>query len=700
MKPEKLHIIDTVEGLEDLINKIPKDEYIAFDTETTGVSKSSLIIGISLAWTTEEGYYVILRRWCATSGSLLDLDTNARVHPLLTTLVSHKLIMHNAPFDCWMVKTNFGVELMGAVHTDTLALGHLLDENRSNGLKERAIALYGEDAAQEQAEMKASVLANGGMLTKQNYELYKADPYLIAKYGAKDAILTLKLFYNDVPQLYEEGLDEFFYELETMPLLRGPTYELNTTGLKVDLDKLASLQRQLEVDCLEAKSLIYKDIHAYVKDKYPGTSRSNTFNINAPQQLAWLVFHILGADFYALTKSGKELCKALDIKIPYAPADKRRFVKTLEELYGRVYAPAQYNKKTKKLGRPKKVGHPWQYMSCGKESIGKIASKYRWAELLLKYKKDEKLLSTYVGAIRDRTQYGIIRPSFLQHGTTSGRYSSKNPNFQNLPRDDKRVKGCIFSRPGHSFVGADYAQLEPRVFAAVSKDTTLCRGFAENLDFYSVVGCPIFGVAASLKKDDPNSFAKKYPQLRDKAKVIALATPYGRTAAQQAATMGISKDESQQLIDSYFEKYPLVEAMMLESHEQVKDNGVVYSLFGRPRRIPEAKNIRKIYGNASHSQLPYEVRNLLNLAMNHRVQGTAANIVNRASIAFYNEAKRRGWDAKIVLQVHDELVVECPDEIASEVAKVLKDCMEKTTTLLGVELLAEPKIAKNLADLK
>jgi DNA polymerase I-like protein with 3'-5' exonuclease and polymerase domains len=699
--PEKLIVVKTLEQLQDLTKYIEDKDYVAVDTETTGVDRESTVIGFSICADIEVAYYVILAYWDCEQQKLIDLETKKEAKIFFESLVGRNLIFQNAPFDCARIKDNFQVELMPYVVHDTLVGGHLLNENRLNGLKERAVELYGADERKEQAAMKASVEKNGGMLTKANYELYKADAYLIAKYGAKDAIMTLKIFYNDVPLLFEQKLDKFFYDDETMPLLRGPTYDMNTTGLRVDPEKLQKLKETLEAECLDAKGFIYKEITPLVKDKYPGTSKAKTFNIGSSKQLAWLLFIHLNRPFNTLTKGGRELCKALNMKLPYTLSAKKEFIQTVSEHKGEIYADGKYNPKTKKQGRPKKVGDPWNYLQCGKVTLALLAPKYKWVEKFMEYAKNMKLLNTYVLGIQGKMKYNVIHPNFLQHGTTSGRYSCKHPNFQNLPRDDKRVKACIIARPGNVFVGADYAQLEPRVFASTSQDENLCGCFARGEDFYSVVGAPIYGKTdCSLFKSDANSFAKKHPKLRDDSKIIALATPYGRTAFQQAATMGITTDEAQDLINKYFEAYPKVELMMLESHEQAKKHGVVYNLFGRPRRMPEAMDIPKIYGNASHGELPYVARNLLNLATNHRIQSTAASIMNRAAIACWKGIQQFNGSVKIVLQVHDELVLEGPEHLQHQMVKILKDAMENTTELPGVALVAEPKIALNLADLK
>lgn len=703
MQPDKLIIIKTLAEIDTLIEYLKDKDYVAFDTETTGVEKSSEIIGYSICAEVDPGvaFYVITAYWDVNAKSLVYLDTAKRSKDVCVALQTKRLIMQNAGFDCAMVFNNYGVELMPSVHTDTLILGHLLNENRSNGLKERGVELFGEDARHEQKEMKESVLRNGGQLTKACYELYKADADLIAKYGAKDALLTLRVFYNDVLALYDEGLDSFFYEDESMPLLRGPTYDLNTTGLRVDPEKLQDLRKILEAEILEAKAFIIREIEPHVKTKYPGTGKTNHFNIGSSKQLAWLLFFELENRFYTLTKGGKELCKAIGMRLPYTLGAQNDFIGTIRERKGEEYGEPSAT------GRRKKIGDPWNYISCGKDTLKRLAPKYKWVEKLLEYSYACKLLSTYVEGIQAKMKYNIIRPSFLQHGTTSGRYSSRHPNFQNLPRNDKRIKQCIIAREGNVFVGADYSQLEPRVFASVSQDPTLMGCFERGEDFYSVVGAPVWGkTECSLFKNDPGSFATKYPELRDKAKVLALATPYGRTAAQQSSAMGISMDESQDLINRYFQAYPKVELMMLESHEQAKANGVVYSLYGRPRRIPEAKEIRSIYGGCDHGELPYVARTLLNLSINHRIQSSAATIMNRAAIAIWNAIKSLAEDdlvwlkVKIVLQVHDELILEGPEELADHMAAVLKHCMESTTQLPGVSLQADPKIARNLADLK
>lgn len=689
-------IIQTPEGISKLQEHLDAFEYISFDTETTGVHKGAEIIGMSFCANEDKAFYIIIAEW--QTGQLVWNPFKDPIKCLLISLIGKKLIAHNGLFDCSMIKDNYNIDLTPSLHTDTMILAHLLDENRRVGLKDLAVSIFGEDADKEAKEVKASVLANGGSVTRDNYEMYKADPMLLAKYGAKDALLTYKLFLHLVPELYEQNLNKFFYDDESMPLLRGPTNELNSTGLKIDTQKLTELKKTLQAECAEAKAFIYAEIDTHIKHKYPGTNKKNGFNIGASQQMSWLLFGELGLEFNTLTKAGKEACKELGLKLPYTAVAKRQFIHACLEALDTVQKPACLRMNSE-ITRAKKFKLPWAYIACDKATLKKLAPRYKWIEKLLEYQRKTKLLSTYIEGLEERVQYGIIRPSFLQHGTTSGRYSSRNPNFQNLPRDDKRIKACVVARPGKVFVGADYSQLEPRVFAYFSNDTRLLEAFRGNDDFYSVIGMEVYGKTDCTPQKDgsPEAFGVKYKKLRDDSKVIALSTTYGSTAFKLAPTIGKSVEDTEQVIEDYFTKFPGVKQLMLDSHKQAKTQGFVENLFGRKRRMPEALNFTKIYGKAKHGDLPYEARNTLNLAVNHRIQSTGASIVNRAAIAFHNNKILAGIDCKLVCQIHDELIVECREEDAENVAILLQDAMENAVDLKTIKLEAVPRIGYTLA---
>ena len=699
MSPE-LIVINTVEGLNRLIEEILPEQYIAYDCETTGLTDKHEVIGYSVCCSDLKAYYVILAYWDTAAQQLTYYEGVKEASRRLLFLLKEKsLIMHNGIFDCKFAESYFKIRLIDSLHTDTMVLAHILDENRSAALKSLGAAYFGEDAITEQTQMKESVIANGGKWAAGDKEMYKADQFLIAKYGAKDALLTFKLFLTMVPELYEQQLDKFFYEDESMPLLRTVTYELNTVGLNVDVKYLMQLKRDLSAKILENLDFINSEINHLVQDEYPGTSKKNTFNIGSSSQLAWLLFGKMKLEFGNLTKEGKTICKdRFNLKLPYTGPARREFIDACLREQGQAVAPfATIN--GKKVNA-RKIRAPWAYIECNNKILTKYAPHYKWIAALLEYQKTKKILNTYVEGIIERTQYGVIQPSFNQTGTSSGRYSSSNPNFQNLPRDDKRIKQSVVARPGKVFVGADYSQLEPRVFAYTSQDTRLMAAFTGEDDFYSVIGMEVYNRHDCTPRKDgsPDAFGIKYKKLRNLSKVIALASTYGATARNLASTTGKSIEDTQADIDNYFDRFPGVKQMMLDSHEMAKRDGHVLNLFGRPRRMPEAKKIKQWYGNTPHEELPYQARTLLNLAVNHRIQGTAASIVNRAAIQFKKYCAEAGIDCQIVVQVHDSLVAECHERDAENVAILLQEAMENTVILQGVNLEAMPQVGKTLAD--
>ncbi len=697
MEQPKLHLVETVQGINCLIKALENVEFVAFDVETTGLTTQHEIIGYSICYNETSAHYVVLSKY--ENGKLVYLSgmKEASQH-LIELLATKELIMHNSVFDCQMTQAFFKVDLMKTLAMDTMIAAHLTNENRRIGLKELAKQYFSEDATKEQVEMKASVIANGGKTTKGDYEMFKAEYTILGKYGAKDAWLTYQIAGIVAQELIDQKLDKFFYEDESMPLLKTVTYELNTTGLQIDTKKLSELKNTLKAECAKAKDFITNEIVERVKFKYPGTSKKNTFNLGSNPQLSWLLFDVYKLEFGTLTKEGKTVCKAMGLKLPYSPAAKREFIARGLARTGEIYQPAAtVNGKPQ---RAKKIKEPWNYIACDKKVMSKYANTYEWIKVLLEHNRKLKLLNTYVEGIEERIMYGVIYSQFKQTGTTSGRYSSSNPNFQNLPRDDKRIKECVVARPGKVFVGADYSQLEPRVFAYTSQDRRLMEAFNGDDDFYSVIGIQVFDKydAEPKKEGSENAFGVKYKKLRDLSKVIALASTYGATAFQLSPTTGKNSEDTQEIIDQYFERFPNVAKMMLESHEQAKAHGQVVNMFGRPRRMPEAKKIKKLYGNISHAELPYEVRNLLNLAVNHRIQSTGASIVNRAAIEFKRLCSEAGIECKIVCQVHDSLVIECKEADGEDVAALLQHSMTNTTILPGVPLEAVPKIGKNLSE--
>lgn len=337
---------------------------------------------------------------------------------------------------------------------------------------------------------------------------------------------------------------------------------------------------------------------------------------------------------------------------------------------------------------------------------------------LLKLKKEEKLLSTYIKPILEKQDNGWLYPSMQQWGTTSGRYSCGGGlNLQTLPRDDKRIKKGFVAPKGYKIVNADFSALEPRIFAWVSGDPGLKEVYWDGLDLYSKIAIDVFGLeGVSARESDDNYLKKVNPDARQQAKVFTLAVPYGANAGRISGLMNVEYKEAEDIINAYLDAYPGLKDYMVRQDDDAKYNGMTSTMFGRVRHLPLAKELFDKYstrlynkkkmierlGEREGSETYYEFRTLLNNAKNFPIQATAAHVTNASLIMLadlFDEHKINGW---ISLQVHDEITCIVKEEHAEKAAKLLKMSMEQNPIAkeIDVPMLADPLIADNLVDAK
>lgn len=276
---------------------------------------------------------------------------------------------------------------------------------------------------------------------------------------------------------------------------------------------------------------------------------------------------------------------------------------------------------------------------------------------------------------------------------------------------------------GYRIIAADYLQCEPRVFSHFSGEKRLQSVFEGSDDFYSVIAIDAMGLKQySANPSDPNFLKKLAPDVRQLAKIIALAIPYGAEGFQIAAQLGYTKktargdrvdtERGEELVNKYLRAYPNLHRYMKRQELFAKKHGYVTNLFGRVRRIPEAKEIYEQYGDAildpqwakarGLSDLRKDYKSALNVAKNSPIQSTAADIINRAMIELTEDLQRNNLDASVRLQVHDELICICNDNIVDIVAKKIEYymCNNKYALMLDVKLEAEAKIGGNLVEVK
>ena len=304
-------------------------------------------------------------------------------------------------------------------------------------------------------------------------------------------------------------------------------------------------------------------------------------------------------------------------------------------------------------------------------------------EQILDYRQLMKLNSTYIEGLKPyiNSKTGRIHSFFHQTITATGRISSTEPNLQNIPTRfelGKQVRKIFEPEDGKVYIDADYSQIELRVLAHMSGDKHMLEAFKNNEDIHKQAASKVF-------KTPIDRVTKEQ---RSDAKAVNFGIVYGISDFGLGEQLGISRKLAKKYIDEYLEEYSGIKEFMNNIIEKAKKDGYVETIFHRRRYIPEL------------SSKNYMVRQFgSRAAMNTPIQGTAADIMKIAMIKVYKELKKRNLEAKIVLQVHDEMMIEAPKNEIDEVKTILKECMESATTL-NVPLIAEISVANNWYDCK
>ncbi|MGN1050904.1 MAG: DNA polymerase I [Acutalibacteraceae bacterium] len=334
-----------------------------------------------------------------------------------------------------------------------------------------------------------------------------------------------------------------------------------------------------------------------------------------------------------------------------------------------------------KLGLPPKKKTKSGY-STNAEVLESLRYEHPVVDMVLQYRTLSKLKSTYCdGLLKVVEEDGRIHSSFNQTETRTGRISSTEPNLQNIPvRTDvgRELRKFFCAKEGYMLVDADYSQIELRVLAHISGDKEMCKAFRENVDIHTVTASEVFNMPADMVT----------PKMRRNAKAVNFGIVYGIGAFSLGKDIGVSFKEAKAYINSYLSHYSGVDRYMKEVVEKAKEDGYVETMFGRRRYLPEL-----LTGN--HMTRSFGER----VARNMPIQGTAADIIKIAMIKVSNRLKEEGMKAKLILQVHDELIVECPMDESMMVAMILQDEMEKAVSLL-VPLVAEASVGKTWYDAK
>lgn len=745
-------LIDHDLKLHQALQHIRSSDFLSFDTETTGLNvRKDKVIGFSFCGKIGTSYYYPLFKWDTANQKLVEVMSLENGLMLLSELSLKGLLMWNASFDIRITRNNLGIDLLESLVADVMLMKHTLAEEGDFSLKGCAViyqSRLGMDmetaANQEQIELKENIIKNGGSVTKDNYELYKADLDVIARYANADADLTLKLATLFIADIEDEGMEEFFYDEEVMPLYRDVTIKLEDSPIKLDLPLIQSTKINIEKDLIDLENKIINALFSTKEgDSWLKSKCEESFPIKNSGNFAQKV-----AQFYDLplprgangkfSMSKKELEKLRDSDAKeFLINGSTSFIKNnIDEIRKSLWLDIQGGKLInisskhqmgdlvfnhmgiKPLSKTKK-GNP----QFDDTMLQHVADKgHEWAILLGDYNKLTKIKGTYIDRFLDNHEDGYFYFYYKQHGTISGRYGSDAQQLPRVKEDGELspmvleysnlVRSFFIADQGRIFIDCDYESLEPHTFAHVSNEDLLRDIFRKGHDFYSTIAIQ----TEKLNKVSPDKKAENYLGKIDKprrqsAKAYSLGIPYGMTPYALSKALDISLKEAEVLYNGYLDGFPNLKQWMEDSKLQAQAMGYIKTETGRIRHLPKVKelysrhedklldwkyrkSIEKRFGKEYVQTMYRDYKNGVNNARNFQIQGLAASIVNRAAIACNREFIRKGINAWVCAQIHDQLIFDCPIDKVEECKKIIQYCMENTTKL-SLQLKAPPSVATN-----
>ncbi len=715
-QPEMLdyEIVDTVESLKELSRKMRDVKAFAFDTETNSLEARSdndsfKCVCVTISWGEYDNYYIPLNH-----DRDEDIDRNI---PLPYFLRYMKpvfenpyvlLIGHNLKFD-EHVLTRLGLRFITNNYFDTMLASWLCDENSPNGLKENAQERMGISAEhfKEVVDTVPSAVKKAFGLkanAKATYNLVRIDDG--APYALADSFNTFMLYLGYVKELEDLGLTSIYNKMY-IPFLKV-LYEMEERGVVVNRDKLESMGESMQKDMDDLKYKIY-------------ALSGIEFNIGSSQQKAEILFGYRKPD--KLFKDMKEGSKS-----------QIKFIENFKKNNGGRY-PKPNEVVTKSSPNENIIAKSFgfkinAYTDSGapatdSDAIWRISrltyvnkrkkDGVKMCEYLLQYAKLEKLKTAFVDGILDKIdQTERVHPSFNQIGTDSGRLSCSSPNLQQLPKageeDNYQIRdvfiGSLYVKsletgkcydneeklreeePDSDFevkrkkiLTLDYHNLEMVCLTYFSKDKNLSTMFANDDDAHGSTAVNMFNLDCT-----PVECKKKYPHLRQAAKTINFMLMYGGGArtlyenlkADHSNPLDLGEEKylkeykckdgvevAQKFIDKYFESYSGVAKFISNQKRYAHKHKYVYTILGRKRRLP---NINSSDG----AERSYSER----LSVNSAVQGTAADITVNAQLRISREERLKEMLCYMLIQIHDEICLEVPEEHLEEAIKIIKYDME------------------------
>ncbi len=430
--------------------------------------------------------------------------------------------------------------------------------------------------------------------------------------GAVTGTFLLSVYAHLVPEMEKNGVDALYRNIE-LPLVEVLA-AMEKAGIATDQKRW----KEVLEDMQQRERHILREIY---------TEAGESFNVNSPRQLSYILFD-------------------------------------------KMHMPA---------GKKTKTGY-----STAASVLDKLAETYPFVKKILEYRTLSKLISTYLLALPEliRPETGRIHTSFNQTVTATGRLSSSNPNLQNIPvrtEEGRKIRSLFVPGEGYDcFISSDYSQVELRVLAHMSGDPGLTAAFNNKEDIHRRTAAEIMGIP----------FEEVTPEQRSHAKAVNFGIIYGISDYGLARQLNISREAAARYMKSYFERYPHIHEYMQTMIEQARNTGRAVTMFGRYRELPDIHS--KNFNRRSFAE---------RTAMNTPIQGTAADIMKIAMRNVYKKMQAMGCRSRILLQVHDELIVEAVNSEKEMLEKLLKETMEQAVKLRA-PLVADVHTGTNWAETK
>ena len=686
--------LTTLPELTSYIDSALKAPLVAYDSETDGLDTiSANILGFSLCYEAGKAVYIPIAR---QSDDLFADSTGIPLKDALTQLLrlfqakSVTVAMHNAKFDLKVLATNIkkagfkNAELTEKILEssiyDTMIYAWLQNPERT-GKNSYSLESLGEQILGLKGIEFSDIVEKGQ--TFADVPLEKAAPY-----GAEDADFTLKLAQAQQKCGFDPSTK---LRDRTASPTQPPVFECNNSSVSPvvecrDSGVLPVVECRNSgvssvVECRDSgvSSVVECNnisVSSVVECRDSGVSRpplEKLFQLEMKVLPILTKMELTGIhlDTATLHAYNKELTEGI------AAAEQSIYKEVGHEF--NIASPKQlqtvlFEERGLKAGKKTKTGY-----STDTSVLEELAFEDPVPRMILDYREMAKLKSTYVEALPKLVDdQGRIHTDFVQTGTATGRLSCRDPNLQNIPvRNEagRRIRSAFTAPEGKVLISADYSQIELVVLAHLSGDKNMSQSFIDGTDVHKATAALIYGVA-------PDAVT---PEMRRTAKTINFGVIYGMSAFRLARDLGISRTQASQFIENYFAQYSSVDSFIKDTIKKAEETGYVETLFCRRRPIMNINSRNKLEKAAAER-----------IAVNTPVQGSAADIVKTAMLAVSDALTASASPALLLLQVHDELIFECPDDKATidTTIALIKDKMENAVKL-NVPLRVSIEYGKN-----